>query len=313
MKRLIRSVILWTAAICILPSAAARGAMEVTTAQVTEQPVLSFPEDMKIKILTEATGQVRALDIEEYAVYAVLEQIPFILSDEAMKSQVCIARTYAARQILSGEAENGAHISDNSALYQTALTENAARAVYGDEFEAAYSAVCKAAKATEGEIIMYDGCPASVPFHISSAGVTESAENVWGTPYPYLISVSSDESISEAVFTEAELFARLSAEYSEASLPVSPEILSQTQSGTVLSARLCGIELDGKRISELLSLDSRAFEISETDGKYAFTVKGTGHLAGMSICGAEQMAQGGSDYREILSHYYAGTEITAIE
>lgn len=48
------------------------------------------------------------------------------------------------------------------------------------------------------------------------------------------------------------------------------------------------------------------------DGKFSAVTKGYGHGVGLSQYGANQMSQNGSDYKEILSHYYPGTEITEI-
>ena len=44
-------------------------------------------------------------------------------------------------------------------------------------------------------------------------------------------------------------------------------------------------------------------------GKFVFKVYGWGHGVGMSQYGAIQMAKDGSDYKEILTHYYPGTTI----
>lgn len=48
-----------------------------------------------------------------------------------------------------------------------------------------------------------------------------------------------------------------------------------------------------------------------TSGKFVFKVYGYGHGVGMSQDGAIQMAKNGSDYKEILTHYYVGTTIKA--
>jgi stage II sporulation protein D len=43
------------------------------------------------------------------------------------------------------------------------------------------------------------------------------------------------------------------------------------------------------------------------------TTVGFGHGVGMSQYGANTMAEEGSDYKEILTHYYTGVEIEKIE
>lgn len=311
MRSFFKSVILWAAVICILP-AAAGGIREDKPETVQAAQSIVLPEK-KLRLLCTETEEITETDIEDYAVFAVLEEVPFIPDREALKAQVCAARTYAARRILSGETEKGAHISDDSSIYQTALTEADARAVYGEDYDEAVSAVRAAAKATEGEIIMYGEAPAAAVFHVSSAGVTESAENIWGKEYPYLVSVSSDCTEARREFTKAELAARISSEYAEASEYDGTKILSATEAGTVLEVKLCGVSLSGTRLAELLSLDSAAFEVSEQGEKVIFTVKGSGHLAGMSICGADELSREGMGYREILEHYYPGTYIQIIQ
>lgn len=312
MKAFVRSVILCAAVIFAVP-AAAGGLRTDKGGDIPAFRSTVMPQSHTIKLLCTATGEITETDIEDYAVYAVLEEVPFIPDTEALKAQVCAARTYAARRILAGETENGAHISDDSSKYQTALTEAAAMAVYGDGYEAAVSAVRAAARATEGEIIMYDNAPAAAVFHISSAGVTESAENVWGTDYPYLTCVSSDCTEARHEFTEAELYARISSEYPDADKFDSVKILSSADAGTVISAEVCGITLDGERLAEILSLESAAFEVSEAGGSVIFTVKGSGHLVGMSICGADGLSREGMSYTDIIAHYYPGTELEKMQ
>lgn len=312
MKAFLRSVILCGAVIFAIPAAA--GGLRTDTAEdIPAYGSTVMPESRTVRLLCSETGGMTELDIEDYAVFAVLEEVPFIPDEEALKAQVCAARTYAARRILAGETECGAHITDDSSKYQTALTEAEAMAVYGNEYDDALSAVKAAAKATEGEIIMYGGAPAAAVFHVSSAGVTEAAASVWGTAYPYLVSVPSDLTEARHEFTEAELFARIAAEYPEAEKFGGIKILSSAEGGTVLSAELCGMTLDGGRLAELLSLESAAFEVTEAEGSVIFTVRGSGHLVGMSICGADGLSRQGMSYEEILAHYYPGTELEKMQ
>jgi stage II sporulation protein D len=51
------------------------------------------------------------------------------------------------------------------------------------------------------------------------------------------------------------------------------------------------------------------FAITVEEGTIYVTTRGYGHRVGMSQYGAEAMAVSGSDYTEILRHYYTGTAI----
>ena len=60
---------------------------------------------------------------------------------------------------------------------------------------------------------------------------------------------------------------------------------------------------------QLLGLRSTAFTMQATEDKIIISTKGFGHRVGMSQYGADAMAMSGSDFREILSHYYLGTTL----
>ena len=59
----------------------------------------------------------------------------------------------------------------------------------------------------------------------------------------------------------------------------------------------------------VLGLRSPNFSYRIKDGKFIFTVKGYGNLAGMSLFGANEMAKEGKSYEQIITYYYSGTEI----
>ena len=68
-------------------------------------------------------------------------------------------------------------------------------------------------------------------------------------------------------------------------------------------------EISGVEVRSLLGLKSTNFEIKKETDKIKFTVKGYGHGVGMSQTGADSMAKQGSNYEEIIHHFYVGVEI----
>ena len=62
----------------------------------------------------------------------------------------------------------------------------------------------------------------------------------------------------------------------------------------------------------MLGLRSTAFVITWAGESVTVTTKGFGHRVGMSQYGAEAMAVAGSNYKEILYHYYQGTELSNV-
>ena len=71
-------------------------------------------------------------------------------------------------------------------------------------------------------------------------------------------------------------------------------------------------EYTGIEIRKLLNLRSTDFTIKEIDKTFEITTIGYGHGVGMSEYGANYMAKQGSNYKEILKHYYQNTEISEI-
>ena len=88
------------------------------------------------------------------------------------------------------------------------------------------------------------------------------------------------------------------------------KITEVSDSGTVLEADVCGVKLTGMEVRNLFSLRSPVFSVEYADGEYVFTVSGYGHGVGLSQNGANCMAENGSTYEEIISHYYKDVTIT---
>ena len=67
--------------------------------------------------------------------------------------------------------------------------------------------------------------------------------------------------------------------------------------------------MTGTEVRSLLGLKSTNFSYEITEGTIKFTVKGYGHGVGMSQYGANGMAKNGSNYKDILYHYYKGVSL----
>ena len=67
--------------------------------------------------------------------------------------------------------------------------------------------------------------------------------------------------------------------------------------------------LKGREVREALNLPSANFTINISEDTVTFTSNGSGHGVGMSQYGADGMAKNGYTYKDILSHYYSGTQV----
>ncbi|MBR4097069.1 MAG: stage II sporulation protein D [Oscillospiraceae bacterium] len=299
--------------------------LAVTSAE-PETKVLSEAELSNdiIKVLDFTSGQVTELDMQDYVTGAVLAEMPASYHEEALKAQAVAARTYAVRQRekqrqTPDKLLMGADISNDSTRFQAYFTPEQAKAFYGDSYDTYYNIVYSAVEATHGEILVYGGEPIVAAFHSTSGGMTESAETVWGSAIEYLVPVDSAEDekspayLDEKIFSEDELSSCITEAYPSADFSDTPEkwlvIGERSSSGTVIELSAGGEILSGTEFRQLFGLRSANFEIEYADGSFAITTKGNGHGVGMSQYGANTMANTGADYKEILLHYYTGTEI----
>ena len=67
--------------------------------------------------------------------------------------------------------------------------------------------------------------------------------------------------------------------------------------------------MSGVEARSLFGLKSANFECELEGNKVKFSVTGYGHGVGMSQTGADSMAKSGSNYEEIIKHFYSGIEI----
>ncbi len=70
-----------------------------------------------------------------------------------------------------------------------------------------------------------------------------------------------------------------------------------------------GEHVSGLALRQLFALRSTDFTLGWDGSMFRFSVRGSGHGAGMSQYGADLMADAGTDYTGILAHYYPGAAL----
>jgi len=140
---------------------------------------------------------------------------------------------------------------------------------------------------------------------------------------PYLRSVESKgEEVaprykSNVSIEKSDFVSKINGTYNQAGLNVNKltkqiKIISHTEGGSVKELKLGGVVISGKKLRELLGLNSANFTIDITNKTIEIKCVGFGHGVGMSQWGANAMANEGESYIDILKHYYTGIEIYKI-
>jgi stage II sporulation protein D len=91
------------------------------------------------------------------------------------------------------------------------------------------------------------------------------------------------------------------------------QIIDRNEAGYVRKIQIGNKLLTGREVRTLFELRSSHFTIREENDKIIFVTKGYGHGAGMSQYGANFMAEQGKSYKEILTHYYNGIQISKMD
>lgn len=121
---------------------------------------------------------------------------------------------------------------------------------------------------------------------------------------------------SEVELSNNELLEKLKIKYADIQINFENsediKILEYTESNRVKTVKFGNHEISGVEARTILGLKSTNFEITRETDKIKFTVKGYGHGVGMSQTGADTMAKQGSNYEEIIKHFYVGVEIKEI-
>lgn len=290
-------------------------------ATVTSEVILqegSYNTDT-FRILEKDSGTVTEMTAEEYIFGVLAAEMPALYDEEALKAQAVASYTFACYR--RGEnADKDYDLTTDFGTDQSFITEEEAREKWGEKADEYCDKLKGVVKEVENLAITYDGKPILAVYHALSSGKTEDCKNVWGKDYPYLRAVASpgdslaSNYIKKAVFSADEVKDKLSK---MVKLSGEPQgyfgKTERTASGTVKSIEVCGADLSGAEIRSAFSLRSSNFEILYKDDEFTFTVYGYGHGVGMSQYGADYMAKQGSDFKEILLHYYSGCKVERLD
>lgn len=290
--------------------------------EATEAPSLPPTDGCILLDILKEDGTVMQLPMDEYLGGVLLAEMPAAFPLEAQKAQAVVARTYALRQrVLGGKHENADLCTDPSCCQAWIRYEDYAAKEGADTAKTAADQAAQAVHSTDGQALFYEGALIDATYFSSSGGRTEAAVEVWGSDVPYLQSVDSpgeEDALHDGEtksFSAAELQDLLQVIRPEAALsgPVQDWFgdVTETEGGGVDKMEIGGAAFSGLELRSLLGLRSTVFSVSVEGDTVSFTTHGNGHRVGMSQYGAKAMAESGSDYREILAHYYPGTELAA--
>ncbi len=286
-----------------------------------------------IKFLSDGSKLIviNELPLEDYLKGVLPLEMPTGRGDEnvqALKAMAVTARTYSFNRMNKTKGTFDVYLDVRDQVYGGVRAEKSLTNKIIDE--------------TKGQILTYDDKPALVFYSASGGGYTENAKNVFGSKYdvPYLRGVEDGDEPYDLImpnfewtekYTESKFLNMLykAGKIKNVNYTIDDiEIESRFASGRVNELKInlesdenddVEIILKGNRIRSVIRranggiLKSTMIEIEMDDDKnIVIKGKGNGHGVGLSQWGAIYLSREGTNYKEILSHYFPGTEIKSI-
>lgn len=313
MKKIFLLAVIVLAAMLLLPLTALENLEVTPTSAPSTTPLKSTNQTKTFKVLISSTNTVTEITADDYIFGVVAAEMPALYHEEALKAQAVCAYTFALwRQKENAEKEYD--ITDDFTVDQAYISRQAALEKWGENAEEYTKKIEKAINDTKNLTITHNKEIILSVYHAISCGSTESAENIWGKDYPYLKTVSSagDKLADNYISTVTVNFETLKTTFGETEQPLNNCFtdFNRSEQGTVISLKVFGKEYSGSEVRKLLNLKSQNFEVAYSEDGVTFTVYGYGHGVGLSQNGANYMANQGSTFKEILTHYYTNCEIT---
>lgn len=247
---------------------------------------------------------------------------------EALKAQAILIRTGLFWQICQMHKEEYPYERENCII--TSEKDVMVEIEDSDYGKAVISEVVyRAVAETAGLCVMYEEEPIVGAYFAVSNGTTRVGEDVGLNEYPYLKGVlCGRDFLSEEYSSSLELkedeFSIIWESIPEAQkgeMTVVPKekgdnekiTYKRDHAGYVLYLDYRGKFVSGESFRRAYGLASSCFYVNKEKGKVIIDVKGKGHGLGMSLFGAEQLAEAGNSCIEILEYFFDNVTITKIE
>ena len=293
----------------------------------------SYRGTIKVFADNNLISVVNSLSLEDYLKGVLPLEMPTGNNNEnyeALKAFAICARTYSLNKLSENKTTFDVYIDTRDQVYGGVESEK--------------EITNRAVDETRDLILTYNGQPAVTYYSAACGGHTENVKDVFptnGKDLPYLSGVKDGDepycSIAPKFnwveeYTEQTFLSRLKAagQIDNVNYEIDDiQVASRFESGRVneLDITLKSadgddkiVSLYGNNIRSVIRnannsgiLRSNLFDISMDDGIVTITGKGNGHGVGLCQWGSIYLSRIGWNYKDILSHYFPGTQISNIK
>jgi stage II sporulation protein D len=266
--------------------------------------------EVRVGILRGASYSVTTMPLETYVARVLAGEMARDSPPAALEALAIAIRTYAL-------ANRGRHRADGFDLCDQ---------THCQVLRASTAETVRVAQATAGQVLLYNGAPASIYYSASCGGRTERPSAVWpGAEDPPYLPSRFDDACGGQPEWETELRLQdlqraLHAAGFRGTLRT-VRVASLNESRRVAKVIVDGLtpgEISGQELRMVIARSlgsqhvlSTAFELRRAGDRYRFTGGGSGHGVGLCVIGSLHLAIRGSNARAILERYFPGLTISS--
>ena len=235
------------------------------------------------------------MTLKELLLSLLLSNVNIDLKEETLKS---ITILYRSELIYNLKDNKYLNIKDLNLIYHN---YNYYKIKYKETYKSKYDIFTKVINDTDGEYLIYNNRPIRCLTHLVSNGYTEEDENIpytvkkeslWDLAYPNYMQIKN-YSINE--FKE-----RLNLKNDNFTI----KIISISNSNRIKELDLGERKIDARSLAVYLDLPSTDITIIIKKDYLTFITRGIGNGLGLSIIGANNLAELGYNYKQILNYYF---------
>lgn len=296
-----------------------------------QKDLIEYKANQTIRVKLTKTGEIIAMDINDYLRGVLPAEMPPSYDIEALKAQALVARTYTYKKMEANAEGGDADVCDDYKHCQAYYNKEQLTSIWknkgynDDTIYENFKKINIAVVETQNEIITYQGKCIKAFFHASSPEKTENIDQIWGgEKLPYLVAVESKEDENYANRTSKvevsfdEFLEKIKAKDRSCSVLSSNVnkvcINEYTTSGRVKNIKVGEYIISAENLRTIFSLRSTKFSLEIKENSVVFNVIGNGHGIGLSQVGANYYAISEKmNYKDIIKHYYKDIEITKLK
>lgn len=253
------------------------------------------------------------IDGEQFVIGMAASELSYVKEEEAIKAWIIVCRTNFMKAVGDARQVNAKDLSLDY-ISKEELEKNNGRKAWLE----INNQLSEASEETFGQVLYYGDTLIDALYHPVSIGKTVSASEMYSVDVPYLVSVDSSQDVEAEDYMDVKIlsYKDCAQKLQEAGYDETEEdcrnnlqIEKQTENGFVQSVKTKKNTWTGEEWKEMFSLASTNYYFENYGDRLRIVTIGKGHSMGMSLYGANGLAEKDLSAATILSYYYPGTEI----